>query len=223
MTRIGILGAATAVVIIAAVQSFALPAWGQSVSDDRILFEFDGRGISIERKLLREQPSPRRHSREEWNSVTRYKMEYGQAVDIFLAPKDNLSQTLPCGSFFKSALLKYRRPVNFPIKFSFASWPTASTENPYIVRFVPPPGESSAIEHFEIQSPDPRDYRGEPQRFSVANNVFPDAPTVVTMSIEPSPDIELVVRLSSKECFIREALAIARYSKEFIATRERAQ
>src|SRR3954467_3436169 len=90
-------GSKTAPIAPAAPASTARPI---SPSDRTVEFQFGNLLLTLERRLIRNQPSPRRLSREQWETTTRYEMRYRQMFEFNL--KEVLPREQACSDFITS-------------------------------------------------------------------------------------------------------------------------
>jgi hypothetical protein len=197
------------------------PVVGQVANGPTISFRFGGPTITIERRFVSGQPSPRRLSRDEWATASQYDMAYGQRFSVNLT--DLFPSELACRRYFRSASVTYDL-IASEFKNSIYDWEGEPTNNPSISRLVVPPelsrvSELDKSEHYRIEEDDLRDFRGEKQLFVHFRNVYPDKPSIVNLGIRFLPHVNIRVSFSDFECFIREGVTVTRLIKDFFVRR----
>jgi hypothetical protein len=192
----------------------------QARQDAMVKLLFASTSLTIERGLIDYQSSPRQLSRVAWSAAPEYEVSYRDVIALLL--DETIPPELPCRQHLKATFLKLRQPVDLPpIPHIFRDWEQVRMENPEIVKFITPSGGSEKIDYYQFESDDLRNYRGEKQAFIDAKDVFPDTPSVILVDIIIHPEINMRVRFSSRECFLREGPALTRRIRQFVLSRMR--
>jgi hypothetical protein len=194
---------------------------GSPPQNGAIVFRFGATSLTLDKKLVQGQPSPRRVSPEQWAGATQYDMSYGQHINIDLARL--FPASLSCGRTSKAGFLTYDRPVKRAFRnpvYERERRPTSNTEIAQLVWPADfPKSDQDKSELYEFQNDDLRDFEGERQLFVHARGVFPDHPSVIKMEIQLAPGISLHASFSSYECFMKEGVALTRHARSFMLER----
>jgi len=198
---------------------------GTNLSGDRAVeFQFGNVLLTLERRLILNQPNPRRLSREQWEATNRYEMRHRQFFELRL--REILPPQEACGDFITSAIVMARQDVGLEGSENAFEEELRPTENPAVIQVItkPPPGvtfPNSNIDAYVIEDDSLRDYRGRKQSFIHAKDVFPDRPSIVRMTIRPHPEIRVQLNFSSFPCVLRQAVPLARFARDFFSSRIR--
>src|SRR5215213_9360773 len=174
-------------------------------------FQFGNVLLTLERRLILNQPSPRRLSREQWEGTNRYEMRHRQFFELRL--REILPSQEACGDFITSAIVMARQDVGIEGADSAFEQEIRPTANPAVFQIItkPPAGvtfPSSNIDAYTIEDDSLRDYRGRKQSFIHAREVFSDRPSIARMTIRSHPEIRVQLNFSSFPCVLRQAVPL---------------
>ena len=198
--------------------AFSFGAHAQVKHDRLIKLHFGGASFTIDRALIDYESSPRQLADIAGSTTPVYEVSYRDIIALRLV--ETIPSELGCRDYLKTIFLRHRRLVDMPPgRGVFRDWEQSRTENPEIVRLITPPAENQKIDYYQFESNDLRDHVNRKQVFTDAKNVFPDTPSVILMDIIIHPEIQMRVRFSSRECFLREGPALTRHIRNFVLQR----
>ncbi|MEH2614254.1 hypothetical protein [Bradyrhizobium sp. AZCC 1693] len=204
-----------AVLVALILIAFSFGAYAQVEYGRVIKLHFGGTSFTIDRALIDYASSPRKLADIAWSATPEYEVAHGNTIALRLG--ETIPPALGCRQYLKTIFLKHRRPVDMPPgRGAFRDWEQSRTENPEIVKFITPPEENQKIDYYQFESDDLRDHVNRKQVFIDAKNVFPDTPSVILMDIIIPPEIEMRVKFSSRECFLREGPALTRHIRNLV-------